>query len=482
MVLVPRGVRAGLAALVLVAGASAPAVAQGPQTTDPTRSTKDQKTAVDRERNRLAQRYDETLSVEADLVAAYQQSQAASAVLTLKVQDLDNHIAAVQQQLDVAAAAAERAVLKRDGLRQDERAAKTLLSRRRAELQATAISGYVWFGERGTIHTAYGQALSADELLLSGYYATYIDDVERERVQLVEAQERRVTAIAKAASDASDRADRARQEVAQERAELQRARDEQAAAKAAADAEVERQRQLVAEVQAKRAAYEARLRDLESESRQLGDLLRATQAAQTAKAVAAPPAAPKPVAPRPAPTAKPPVRPPTKPSPSTAPPVRPTSAPAPGMTSPAAPPTTNNAGAGPPPPIAVQLGYPLPGYPVVSTYGWRVHPILGVRKLHEGIDIGAPEGTPIHAAAAGTVIWAGPRNGYGNAVIIDHGSGVGTVYAHQSAVAVSVGQGVGRGEVVGYVGHTGLAVTPHLHFEVRVGGHTYDPLAYVHPS
>jgi murein DD-endopeptidase MepM/ murein hydrolase activator NlpD len=119
---------------------------------------------------------------------------------------------------------------------------------------------------------------------------------------------------------------------------------------------------------------------------------------------------------------------------------------------------------------------------VVSKYGWRIHPILGVRKLHEGIDIAAPEGTPIHAAAAGTVVWAGPRNGYGNAVIIDHGSGVGTVYAHQSAIAVSAGQGVGRGDVIGYVGHTGLAITPHLHFEVRVGGKTYDPLAYVHPS
>jgi murein DD-endopeptidase MepM/ murein hydrolase activator NlpD len=118
----------------------------------------------------------------------------------------------------------------------------------------------------------------------------------------------------------------------------------------------------------------------------------------------------------------------------------------------------------------------------VSKYGWRVHPILGVRKLHEGIDIWAPSGTPIHAAASGTVIWAGPRNGYGNAVIIDHGSGVGTVYAHQSVVAVSPGQSVGRGEVIGYVGQTGLAAGPHLHFEVRVGGKTYDPLAYVSPS
>ena len=123
----------------------------------------------------------------------------------------------------------------------------------------------------------------------------------------------------------------------------------------------------------------------------------------------------------------------------------------------------------------MQLSYPLPGYPVVSTYGWRVHPILGIRKLHEGIDIWAPAGTPIHAAAAGTVVWAGPRNGYGNAVVIDHGSGVATLYAHQSSVAVSVGQSVGRGDVIGYVGQTGLAAGPHLHFEVRVGGEDLRP-------
>ena len=111
----------------------------------------------------------------------------------------------------------------------------------------------------------------------------------------------------------------------------------------------------------------------------------------------------------------------------------------------------------------------------MSKYGWRVHPILGVRKLHEGIDIWAPAGTPIHASAGGTVIWAGPRGGYGNAVIINHGGGVGTVYAHQSSVAVSAGQSVGRGDMVGYVGQTGLAGGPHLHFEVRVGGRDLRP-------
>jgi murein DD-endopeptidase MepM/ murein hydrolase activator NlpD len=111
----------------------------------------------------------------------------------------------------------------------------------------------------------------------------------------------------------------------------------------------------------------------------------------------------------------------------------------------------------------------------------RVQPLLGIRRMHEGIDIWAPAGTPIQSAGDGTVLWAGPRNGYGIAVILDHGNGLGTVYAHQSAVAVAPGQRVGRGTTIGYVGQTGLAAGPHLHFEVRINGTAYDPLNFVRP-
>jgi murein DD-endopeptidase MepM/ murein hydrolase activator NlpD len=473
---VPRWVRAGLAALVVVAGAPVPAAGSGPTTSDPAK----QKTHVDRERNRLAERYDETLAAEADLVAAYERSRATAADLARQLVVIDGYSAAVQRDLDTATTAAAKAERRWDGLREDLRAAQVALARRRSELRATAVSGYVWFGERGTVHSAYGEAVAADVALVAGFYAGYLNDVQEVRVQAVERQEARVDDLTGAAQDASSRAKAAQQKVAARRADLQKARDERAAAKAKADVEVEHQRQLVAEVEAKRADYERRLQSLQVESQRLGDLLRARQTAPA-------------VAPRPA-------RPPSRSSGSSSPPTaapattakpRPTAPPpggsgnggtsAPVTTRPQSS-TTNNAGSGPPPKIAVQLSYPLPGYPVVSTYGWRIHPILGVRKLHEGIDIWAPEGTPIHAAAAGVVIWAGPRNGYGNAVIIDHGSGVGTVYAHQSKVGVSPGQSVSRGAVIGYVGHTGLAAGPHLHFEVRVGGRTYDPLAYVHPS
>ena len=133
------------------------------------------------------------------------------------------------------------------------------------------------------------------------------------------------------------------------------------------------------------------------------------------------------------------------------------------------------------PPVRAALTYPLPGSPIVSTFGMRTDHVLHVSLMHEGIDIWAPEGTPIRAAGAGTVIWAGDRHGYGNAVFIDHGNAVVTIYAHQSKVGVAVGQHVGSGDVIGYIGHTGLAAGPHLHFEVLVNGTAYDPLNFVSP-
>ncbi|MFA4966470.1 MAG: peptidoglycan DD-metalloendopeptidase family protein [Thermoleophilia bacterium] len=124
------------------------------------------------------------------------------------------------------------------------------------------------------------------------------------------------------------------------------------------------------------------------------------------------------------------------------------------------------------------LAWPVSG-PVTSPFGWRVHPIFGVRKFHTGIDIGIGYGVPIHAADSGTVIYATWMSGYGNVTIIDHGGGISTLYAHQSSFAVSGGATVGRGQVIGAVGSTGYSTGPHLHFEVRLNGVPVDPLAYL---
>jgi len=114
-----------------------------------------------------------------------------------------------------------------------------------------------------------------------------------------------------------------------------------------------------------------------------------------------------------------------------------------------------------------------------SGFGYRRHPILGYSRLHAGLDIGNASGTSIWSAAAGTVIHAGWRGGYGNAVIVDHGGGIATLYAHMSQILVSVGTNVARGDPVGLMGSTGLSTGPHLHFEVRLGGNATDPLLYL---
>jgi murein DD-endopeptidase MepM/ murein hydrolase activator NlpD len=136
----------------------------------------------------------------------------------------------------------------------------------------------------------------------------------------------------------------------------------------------------------------------------------------------------------------------------------------------------------PPPPSPAASGSPSASgfqWPinarVTSEFGYRIHPIYGTRRMHAGIDLGASSGSPIVAAKGGTVISAGSLGGYGNAVVISHGGGISTVYAHQSRVAVSAGHSIGRGEVLGYVGSTGNSTGPHLHFEVRVNGAATNP-------
>ncbi len=132
---------------------------------------------------------------------------------------------------------------------------------------------------------------------------------------------------------------------------------------------------------------------------------------------------------------------------------------------------------GTPAPSASGLIWPVNG-PITSPYGPRCLP-NGDCAFHPGIDIGVPSGTPIKAAAAGTVIYAGWMDGYGNLVVIDHGSGLATAYAHQSSIAAGNGVLVAQGQVIGYSGCTGYCFGPHLHFEVRVNGEPVSPLGYL---
>lgn len=129
---------------------------------------------------------------------------------------------------------------------------------------------------------------------------------------------------------------------------------------------------------------------------------------------------------------------------------------------------------------AERLLWPVPGYPeVTSAFGTRMHPVLRVARLHTGVDIGAPEGAPAVAAAAGKVVLVAEFQAYGRVVAIDHGGGLATVYAHLSAVSVQEGEAVRLGDQIGRVGQTGQVTGPHLHFEVRRDGEPVDTTPFL---
>ncbi|HEU5480808.1 MAG TPA: M23 family metallopeptidase, partial [Candidatus Tumulicola sp.] len=125
------------------------------------------------------------------------------------------------------------------------------------------------------------------------------------------------------------------------------------------------------------------------------------------------------------------------------------------------------------------FSWPVTGT-ITSPFGWRSNPFGGSPEFHQGLDIAAPTGTTVTAAAAGTVIMAQWYGGYGNYILIDHGGGYSTGYGHLSAIYVSNGQAVKRGQAIGAVGSTGASTGPHLHFEVRIDGKPVDPAPRLH--
>ena len=126
------------------------------------------------------------------------------------------------------------------------------------------------------------------------------------------------------------------------------------------------------------------------------------------------------------------------------------------------------------------MAWPAPGYTTItSPFGYRIHPIFGVQRFHTGLDIGSPLGSSIIAANKGTVVKTAYSSSYGNMIMIDHGGGILTVYAHLAEILVNTGQEVERGTIIAKSGSTGWSTGPHLHFEVRINGEYVDPLTYL---
>lgn len=130
--------------------------------------------------------------------------------------------------------------------------------------------------------------------------------------------------------------------------------------------------------------------------------------------------------------------------------------------------------------VGGQFKWPVPGhYQISSPYGWRIHPVLGTQRFHDGIDIPTPQGTAVVAAASGEVIYAGWYGAYGNTVIISHGGNLTTLYAHLSNLSVGMGARVTGGQTIARSGNSGLSTGPHLHFGVRSGGEPVNPSSYI---
>ncbi|MGL5512685.1 MAG: M23 family metallopeptidase [Sporomusa sp.] len=129
-------------------------------------------------------------------------------------------------------------------------------------------------------------------------------------------------------------------------------------------------------------------------------------------------------------------------------------------------------------PASMPSIWPVNG-PITSGFGWRTAPLAGGSEAHQGIDIASGLGIPVVATADGTVVQSGWSGGYGKLVQIDHGNGIETLYGHNSQLAVSVGQTVKKGQLISYVGSTGISTGPHVHYEVRENGVAVNPIKYM---
>ena len=129
--------------------------------------------------------------------------------------------------------------------------------------------------------------------------------------------------------------------------------------------------------------------------------------------------------------------------------------------------------------VSIPSQMPLERALLTSDYGMRTHPVLGGRRSHKGVDLAAPSGTPVYATADGVVERADWFSSYGLFIRVEHGAELETRYAHLSRLAVSAGDRVSKGDLIGYVGSTGRSTGPHLHYEVRVGGEAVNPMPYM---
>jgi murein DD-endopeptidase MepM/ murein hydrolase activator NlpD len=403
-----------------------------------------EKTKVDQEIDATKKQVDTASAEEQRLLGLIEASTARKTALDAKVAGFDSQIASVQRQLDAAQSklAALEAQQRATELRLDE--ARQALALAKEELGRQAIAAYTGQSEAASYASMLLKSNSLGDLASKRSYMRAVVGSQTEAIAATERLRDEVGDLGKQLEASKSEAQGQRDVVAGQRAGLQASRDAQAAARAEVAAEIAETDNLKGEVVARKEEFEAHLEDLEEESAAIAETLRRRQAEAAAAAARAATSTTTTVAGAPASSA------------------------GPGTTAAAAPVKAPG-----------RLLTPVPGAPITSPFGYRIHPIYGTSRLHTGIDYGASEGTPIRASADGVVVSASWFGGYGNATIIDHGGGIATLNGHQSSMSVSAGQKVTQGQTIGRVGCTGDCTGPHTHFEVRVNGDPVNPANYL---
>jgi len=371
---------------------------------------------------------------EARLLSQIDASEGAKRDLDALVASLDSQVAASQQAVDAAQARLAAQMVTEQSLEARLSWVAGALGTARAELARQAIAAYTGQTEATQFLDAALRSRDMGELVAKRGYIKAVAGSQRETVVTTERLRNQVRDVRDQATMVRRAAQASRDTVAGAQARLQSERDAQASASAALANQIASGNALRDQALARKVEFEAKANALQAQSDAIAASLRARAAA---------------------------------------------AAPAPAGQSKAKPAARAAGGAGVAAPRGGKLAMPVPGATVTSPFGYRVHPVFGTVRLHTGVDLAISEGTPIHAAEAGTVVSAGWMGGYGLATVIDHGYGLATLYAHQSSIGVSVGQQVSRGQVIGAVGCTGDCTGPHLHFEVRVDGTPVDPMPYL---
>ena len=387
-----------------------------------------EKGKVDQEIGATRENIESASVEERRLLGLLEQSADRKAQLDAKLALMDREIGGVQRELDAASSRLSALETEQRLTAGRLQASVGAFTAAKTDLSRQAIASYTGASEAANYAAMFLGSATVGDLASKRSYLRAVVGSQSETIARAEKLRDQVDDLGREVERSRKDAQAQRDVVARQRSSLLASRDAQAAVRAQVQGEITQTESLRVQVVTRKDEFEAQLEGLQRQSTAIAESLRR----RAAESTAGPPA-----------TA--------------------------GGAGPAAAPSQGRG----------RLLLPVRGAPITSPFGPRVHPVYGTVRLHTGIDYGADSGTSIGAANDGVVISSGWLGDYGIATLVDHGGGIVTVYAHQSASVVSAGQRVSAGSTIGRVGSTGASTGPHLHFEVRVNGEPVNPASYL---